>query len=232
MKKTFKIMISVLVVAITVLGFSFYGNHKTSVSKQKVSEFEVRDYYRLNGLVLVQKLDENGDFQNGVTLKLKSLDDEFTYTLRKENGISEGVTKYNSGPPIGNYNLNLNDSISKEDYYSFLKPEQINIIESIQTERDMQEKANDNYYCEINNIYNNGNNPVQKEHYCSIAYPTVFTLEETRVPTGYGKKKIILPAIVYASYYRVYDISEEVSIDDEFYEVYFGLSVPPSRYYV
>lgn len=231
MKKTFKIMISVLVIAITVLGFSFYGNHKVGVNKQKVSEFEVRDYYRMNGLILVQKTDENGDPQSGVTFKAKSLDEEFVYTLRRNN--EESSPKYIGGSSYVNYYLETQDDLSKDEFYSFLKPEQISVLESIHTERDLQEKANDNYLCDGYNYTDDNGNPTgESEYNCSLVYPTVFTLEETRVPTGYGKKKILLPAVAYIEYYNYYSSGESHDIDDELSFEYGGVSIIPNGYYM
>ena len=240
MKKTYKIIISILLIFITVLGFNFYKNNKIGVSKQNVLADETIDSdgivleeklspsnYAIGARVAVQKADENGDPQDNVTFKIKSLDGEQLYTLRRaKSQRKEAIFS------IGNYYSDELDFISEREFYSYLTEEQREVFENIYSERDMQEYANNNYFCEEQPYYDGNGQITRYDHYCRVVYPTVYILEETKVPTGYGKKKVYIPGVIYSSYYKDYLPGETVSLDDDLYFENAGIEVISNGYYM
>ena len=95
------------------------------------------------------------------------------------------------------YYVELNNTEENSDIFNIFSKEQKELLDQLKTTRDFEKVNNGNYiqcdssYMDIIGVY------------CSIKLPTILYLEETRVPSGYTKNKVMMPGVITLIYQAI-----------------------------
>ena len=162
--------------------------------------------YILNGFNITKIDISNKSFQSENNQELYGNVDFKTYVIdfgeNKEylSGVRYKMSTYNEV-----YSAYSNENVEKQEYYiefntsgsknnneiyNILSKEQKEIIDQVKTTGDFSNINNGNYI----ECYGSYNDMVG--YYCSIKLPTILYLEETRVPSGYTKNKVMTPGLI------------------------------------
>ena len=126
---------------------------------------------------------ENKKYLSGVRYKMSSYNETYSAYSNENIESQEYVIEFkNEGNEQNQEILNI------------LSKEQKDTLEQIKTTGDF-EKINNGNYVQCNSSYNGISG-----YYCNLLLPTIFYIEETRVPSGYTKNKVMVPGIITVVY--------------------------------
>lgn len=144
------------------------------------------------------KYDSNKNFLAGTKFKLSSYNNAYKLYPSEEYYDNDEVM-------ITGYRSYYGEEIF-DGAYSLLSDQQKQFASSITTTDDFNSINSQFVNCyyrsnnfELLNPY--GPSKRQEGYYCSVPLPTVFTLEETKAPSGYAKTKVLVPGIVNLQYF-------------------------------
>ena len=184
-------IIMIISFVITLLGLNVYQEERITVEKQKANAQPVilSPNHDSNFVRVAQSIisyDDNNNPLNGLTFKLKSYNDSFEYTSMSGDLYQRDSTQSTDG----HYYINdFDDELSFEEIERALTPSQKDKIHNIRTVNDLDRIFGDDSFCE--------------EEICKAYMYTYFILEETEVPEGYVKKKVIIPGQIEVFYNSV-----------------------------
>ena len=217
MKRVKALFVFGIIIGLVAIGIGIMPNKFVVTSKKTVSEDSEYDkfgsaYLHLN----FYKYDQNKNFLAGTKFKLSSYNNVYKLYPSEEyyehDTVITGSRYYSS-------------EYGFDNSYSVLSERQKEAVSKINTTADFKALNNGKYvYCD--NYFFDGQLPERDTgYYCTIPVPTVFYLEETKVPSGYAKTKVLVPGTIDLIYYiKDFESDNYGRKDDTYYRVedYFG----------
>ena len=195
MKRSKLLIIGIL--AILVTGLCWNPFHTIKMDKKEVKQSLDSVYYGNIKLDLtIKKTDEQNQLLSGVKFQLKSYNDVYSYS---SNDSING----------GSYLILTNtDENNFEKLKRVFSSSQQTLLINLKTTQDFRKVDNgkniDCYYGDFPSIsYASGDEiqfRVDGGFYCDLYLPTMFTLEESIIPSGYSKEKLIIPGAIMLHY--------------------------------
>ena len=217
-----KTLVVVILLVVALLGMSVFHEKKANVEKLDVKEYNNAPF--TNNMVIgylgIAKADENGQPLNGVTFKLKTFNNTYEYSSHRGDLLNQNSNDPNDGfYYIDDYDSNLTLTEVEEA----LTEKQKNYIHSVHTVNDLNSLFGNSYSCigfgddikatEGSETVAEDNTTVLYDYPdCTVSMPTYFILEETKVPTGYTMKKVLIPGIINVNYEYV-DLEDDETPD-------------------
>ncbi len=216
MKKTKFIFIFGIIIGLLFIGGNVLKGNVISSDKKEVSLDTGYDKYGEVALRLnFYKYDNNKNFLAGTKFMLSSYNNVYKLYPSEEYFTNDDVI-ITGGRVYSGENV-------FDNAYSMLSEKQKQIASSITTTNDFNNINNGDYlFCRpiYNDIPRGGELKREEGIYCDVPLPTVFTLEETKAPSGYAKTKVLVPGIIHLEYFvKGYQAPKVKSGQDIYYRV-------------
>ena len=185
------------VISLSILGLSTYQSNQITTMKKEVYQDNRESFTRVHMDIAIDNRKEDKTPLEELEFKLSSNND--IYSKQSEYYYEQNIPTY---MVFDNTILGGDNEFKKA--YNVLSDNQKEVLESIKTTDDFSKLTEGKYIdCYEANPSDWTNPSVQREngYYCSLPLPTVFLLEETKVPTGYVKDKVFLPGTIIATFY-------------------------------